>query len=352
MKIRVRGFQFLSRSSIKPTVLGKRKIAPQQRPEITYELVINIIDKPFEINFAQVISSRPSIGAAEYIDQEIDLYMTRRWPRCLMVEGTIDAPISNGELSLELVRNFLTFLRKVLWTSFTTTGISTTIEDQFARIVGYRREYFDRQMFDISGNRRPSSKENYVPTEVWEPTGPGVASLLDIDCFESINEFVWSSIIPFPQRSTLKTDLPQLHGITASIRKHYNSYNELNDANRHISRSPPELKASVRSAASAVDAILRYNCTLWGVPFPKGRLQFDEKIENVLLAAGKPSYRIADPKNLQDILYLYRCRNSMHEGDCYYQDNKGQKVDVKSESQVRVFISAVENFVIWIDSLV
>ncbi len=348
--MKVQAYQFFSRCSIPTNILGVRRISPKQLPEIKYELNIGIEDKPFELNFIQLVPSAPSIGAAQYVDPEVDLYMKRRWPRCLKVEGAIDLPVGSGGLSAEVIKQLLTFLRVCLWTSVNVTKISNSIQDQFARMEGYHREYFIKQIFDISGNRRPNSKECYVPTEVGELIGPGLASLVDLNPFDNFNELVWSSIIPFSNRSGLPADLPRIREIAVAIRKHYNSYNELADANRHLSR--PDLKAAVRSAASAVDAILRYYCKLWNVSFPGGSKPFDEKIEDVLLSAGKPSYRHVDRANLQNILYLYRCRNSMHEGDCYYKDDSGQQIAVQSEHQVKKLILAVEDFILWIDSLV
>ena len=80
-------------------------------------------------------------------------------------------------------------------------------------------------------------------------------------------------------------------------------------------------------------------------------MPFDDKIEAVLRKANKPSYRQADPSTLQTILYLYRSRNSMHEGDCCYNNSAGERVDVKTIAQARDFVEAVERFVMWIDAL-
>ena len=46
---------------------------------------MEVRDKPFETNFAQLPPSRPSIGAHEYVDDEVDVYMSRRWPKCAVV---------------------------------------------------------------------------------------------------------------------------------------------------------------------------------------------------------------------------------------------------------------------------
>jgi hypothetical protein len=216
-------------------------------------------------------------------------------------------------------------------------------------VRGYRREYFDSQIFDIAGNRRPNSCESYVPTEVGEPVGPGVASLPSIEAFDSINELVWTPILAFPNRRSLPDDLAAIRKAIMALRKHYNSYNELRDANRHIANR--EVKAAIRSGASAVDAIVRYYCDLWEVPPLPQKLPFDEKIERVLQMAGRPSYRSVAPERLDSLLFLYRCRNSMHEGDCYFDDRGGIRTRVRNIDQVRPFIDALEDFVVWIDAL-
>jgi hypothetical protein len=204
-------------------------------------------------------------------------------------------------------------------------------------------------MFDIERHRRPSSREEYVPTDVGEPVGPGVASLPDISAFNNVNELVWSQVLRFPTRTNVSNDLTRIREIGHAVRRHYNSYNELKDAHRHLANG--EIKAGIRSAASAIDAILRYYCDLWGVRFPQERIPYDEKIETVLRDAKQASYRTADAENLKKLLYLYRSRNSMHEGDCYYNDDEGNQVRVRSVDQVRGFVSAVEDFVVWIDAL-
>jgi hypothetical protein len=70
-----------------------------------YELVMEVHDKPFEINFAQLPPSRPSIGAHQYVDDEVDVYMSRRWPKCVVLMGTITIP--ENTLSEPFVRHLL-----------------------------------------------------------------------------------------------------------------------------------------------------------------------------------------------------------------------------------------------------
>jgi hypothetical protein len=161
---------------------------------------------------------------------------------------------------------------------------------------------------------------------------------------------VWSEIIYFPGGGQLTDDLEMVRRRALEIRKHYNSYDEVFDARRHLANG--ELKACVRSAASAVDALLRYHCAQWDVPFPRKPKPFDDKIEEILRSAGKPSYRVADRGNLETLLDLYRARNSMHEGDCYFKDDSGRVVKIRRGNQAEAFVDAVERFLVWIDSLV
>jgi len=346
MKLRVTAYQFLSRATIRNKRLGTRRSSPKQRPEIVFELVMKVIDKPFETNFAQLPPANPSIGAHQYVDEEIDVFMSRRWPKCLALEGTIILP--EHTLNVQLNKKLLTFLRKLLWTPCEAELAEILGPDQCATGIGYRREFFDRQIFDIAGNRRPNSRETYVPTEVGEPIGPGVASLTDVDPFNNINEFVWTQILPFPNRTKLADDISDIRRAVAALRKYYNGYNELKDAERHAANG--EVKAAARSAASAADAVLNYYRELWKIAPPPKNLTFDEKIEHVLREANQPSYRSAAHDNLETLLNLYRARNSMHEGDCSFRDRNGNLKKISKISQLHPFIRAVQDFVVWMDA--
>ncbi|CAG0989780.1 hypothetical protein ARNL5_03145 [Anaerolineae bacterium] len=336
-------YQFLSRTNIPNVQLGIVKSSPKQRPELLFSISYEICNKPFEINFAQVTPCCPSIGAHEYIDPYVDIYMERRWPKC--IKGKAQIQVSSRDLQdSETIRNILLFLR---------LNVSRIHlhkhKDQFAGVPGYKREYFANQIFDISGNRRPSSSENYIATPAGDYIGPGLSFIENISPFENVNELVWSQIIPFPNKSDSKVDLPFIKEKALAIKKHYNSYNELNDAQRFLLAN--EIKACVRSAASAVDAILRYYCEIWNISFPTMQIPFDEKIEKILNMANKPSYKTAEPEILLKLLYLYRTRNSMHEGDCYYKDQQGNTVPVRTQKQATEFIDSAEAFTIWIDSI-
>ena len=349
MELRIEAYQFLSRASIPNCCSGTRRSSPKQRPDITYFFEGAVIDKPFEINFAQLRPQRPCIGAGEYIDPARDVYMTARWPKCLRLAGEITLPGPDGWPDQTLLRFLLSFTRTVLWTPRGPAHSSAFASDQCAKQTGYRRQYFNWQMFDIVGNRRPGSGGLFVPTDMGDLIGPGFVSLPDVNSVHTVNELVWSSILSFPGRTSVADDLPRIQRKVEALQKHYNGNHELRDARRHLTNN--EIKAAVRSAASAVDAILRFYCDLWDVRMPAGSLQFDEKIEKVLQDAGRPSYRSVEPDSLELILYVYRARNSMHEGDCRYRDDTGNEIAVRKPAQVENLIKAVEGFVVWIDSL-
>jgi len=357
MELKGEVYQFLSRANIPDVRLGIMKASPKQRPDIVFSIVHEICSKPFEINFAQVIPSRSSIGAFEYIDPYVDTYMEKRWPKC--IKGIAQIQVTNTDMQdSETIKKILLFLRLNVWALKQHCAPLQGYTDQFASVPGYRREYFNSQIFDLSGKRRPSSSEKYVATPAKEYIGPGVSFITNISPFDNvaeggalgiINELVWSQIVPFPQQSDFKTDLPKIRKKALEIKKHYNSYNELVDAHRLLSAN--EIKACVRSTASAVDAILRYYCEIWDINFPITQIPFDEKIEKILTEANKPSYKAFAPDTLLKLLYVYRARNSMHEGDCYFRDTQGNTVPVKTPKQATEFIDAVEAFTVWIDSI-
>ncbi len=56
MEMKGEVYQFLSRSNILESSLGRLKICPIQRPDISITMDFQICDKPFEINFAHTIA--------------------------------------------------------------------------------------------------------------------------------------------------------------------------------------------------------------------------------------------------------------------------------------------------------
>ena len=341
-------YQFFSRRSLPLGVIGRLKAASSEQPEINFDLTLECIGKPFDMAFAQLRPQRQSIGAYQYVDLDVDAYFSKRWPICLKASGTVRFPLQGAPDNLR--REQLLFLRRLLWEHPNAVPNPAIPSDQRATIWGYRREFFNSQLFDILGTRRPSDQATFVPTEIAEPIGPGVADFPELDALKGINELVWSQILPFAHRSTFDNDKTAIRQALTALQKQYNSYSELDDSRRHLQRK--ELKASVRSAASAVDAYLRHLQDTWAVKSPPGHLPFDEKIEHVLRTVNKPSYKAIEPNHSRQLLYLYRARNTMHEGDCFYNREDGQRVRVIDPSQVEGFIVAVESFVLWADSVV
>lgn len=341
-------YQFLSRKNIDNGSLGIINTSPKQRPDLKFKFEFEIIHRPFEINFAQLISSKPSIGVHEYIDPYVDTYMEERWPKCIKGRAKLNIPTSE-QTDNEALKMVLLYMRVVCWHLKEHVADLKNDKDQFSTQKAYRREYLGHQIFDIFGNRRPNPSEEYYLTEIGEYTGPGVATIAGNTKLEVVNEYVWSQLIPIANPTDAATDLPRIRQRLAEIRKHYNTYNELNDARRHLSNG--ELKAAIRSAASSIDAIIRYYCAIWEIP-PGKRLQFHDKIEKVLRDANKPSFKNIDPVNSDRLLYLYRARNSMHEGDCYYNDLSGGIVHIESTDRVATLLGAAEVFTLWLDSLV
>jgi len=348
MKHQFEAFQFLSRKTIKEAELGIIRSSPKQRPDIQFEMRLRVEPKSFEVTFAQLKTQPPSIGAFQYIDPDIDRFLTRRWPMCIAAHGEVEVP--EQLLDTKLRKLILTYPRVLLWNS-PASEIQTAIpKDQRAFLPGYRREFFAQQLFDISGQRRPSSQAIYASTEPGEPTGPGVVTFQQWDAICYINEFAWSPILPFRNRTTFENDKAAIQRSLKALRKHYNSDSEFTDAERYA-REGVDVKAAVRSVASSADAILQYYRETWGLSLPPRNLPFDKKIDNVLQRANRPVYSSVNPTGADNLRYLYRCRNSMHEGDCYYKNNQGTRVDVRQINQVKVWIETVGEFIIWIDSL-
>ena len=138
--------------------------------------------------------------------------MSKRWPKCIKGIATIKSSASDLQKTGTL-KNILLFLRKLLWEMNTIPEFGEFLKqsiDQRATTEGYRRAYLNHQIFDIDGNRRPSSTSTFVPTEIGEWAGPGVAHTPDVNNLHKVNELVWSWIIPFKDRINTTTDRPKL----------------------------------------------------------------------------------------------------------------------------------------------
>lgn len=338
-------FQFLSRRTVTGD-LGVITTSPKQRPDVEFRFDLRVEPKPFELAFAQLKAVPPSIGAHQYVDLDIDRFLARRWPMCISIHGEVRLP--ELQLGLEFRKQLLRYPQTILWTHRSLRHALP--RDQRAHQPGYRREYFTQQIFDVMGNRRSSSKGTYVSTEIDEPTGPGVVTFREWSGFnDEVNELVWSPTLPFHNRTTFEQDKARIKAALDALQKHYNSNSEFEAAERYLEAG--DLKAAVRFAASAVDAILHYYINVWDLTEPPRYLPFDEKIDNMLQAAGRPTYRSVNLEGSVHLRHLYRCRNSMHEGDCYYNDDTGFRVNVRSASIVAPWVKTVEQFIIWIDSL-
>lgn len=343
-------YQFLSRDNISDQDLAEYNASPAQRPDIWAYGSYKITKKPFELAFSQPFPARPSIGAHQYVDEIVDYYLEQRWPKC--ITGKIRISVNKEDLKdPTTVKNLLTFLRLNIWKLRDQNNMLAEMVDQFARVKGYRREFFNMQLFDIVGSRRPSASRNYVQTPVGEYIGPGVAYIKNIDPLNMPNELVWSQIVPFPEPTDLKNDLSDLEKRITEIQRHNNSYNELRDAKHYLHEG--DVKASIRSASTAVEVILEYYCRLWGITMPREKVPFDEKIEKILAKGSRPSFKAADPNTATRLRYLYRTSSkTRHEGDCYYIDDSGTKVLVRTVELSEKFLEAAEKFTLWMDSLV
>jgi len=229
-------------------------------------------------------------------------------------------------------------------------------------------------MLDFVGNPSPNPTGGYAYAEPAEAVGPGFVTVENLLGFQQLDRtpldlsgqpsdlsriwsymgqchlsLVWSQAFSLSNRTTAVADADPIKKRVQEIRRHWNSYNELNDAEGHLSRH--DVKGAVRSAASAVDAALRYYCAEWGIRFPDSG-QFNDKVENIMAAGGRPSYRAANPDGSRELLHLYRARNAMHEGDVYY-------TDVQTHAEIRVnmliataLVKEAKAFTLWLDSQV
>jgi hypothetical protein len=338
-----KAYQFLTRRDF-PDVPDLGRFTVTNRA-VGMTLNCSIVPKPFQIVFASIFGQGPDIGAWEFIDPYMDRYADARWPKCLFADVEITIQ-DNARLEKRLPEIMLsihdTLRHGVVIHPIFVAG------DQLSKRIGYRRSYYSQQSFDISGRRRPNSSEYYHPASVGELLGPGVTSA---PLRDQTMEMVWSQIIPFPNATNITIDLSRLKEIIIDMRKHYNGYNEFRDAYEHLAsrQDTTGIKAAVRSAASGIDAILRFFCGLHSIQFPKGRIPFDDKIEQVLQDIGMTSYRAIVPLEMDCIRGLYRARNTMHEGDCYTTDAGGARISV-DVPQARKFIEAAERLAIWLDA--
>lgn len=326
------------------------RASSREDPDTVYELTFSLENKPFPMTFAQLLPHGSTIGAFEYIDEEVDRYFESRWPVCLAARGNVSVPCAVASLSEDDLADILLFARVLLWEIPGEQPNPDIPPDQRATRLGYRRQFLHSQMLDIVGNRRHRNVAYFSETELGDPIGPGVITL-DLPFSDTQpNELVWSPILRMENRRDRDLDMPRILAAIDAIKRHYNSYTELGDARRLLGAG--EVRASIRSAASSVDASLLYLRQANSIAAPPRGLMFDEKVEHALRSAGLPSYTELEPAKARLLLYLYRARNSMHEGDCYYIDLNGQRNVIRGPQDAQPLIDAAGEFVLWVDSLV
>lgn len=350
MLLKFSGQQALSRKYVNGE--GKWRVNSKPENPLNFNFELRLELAPFDVQIAGLRGQRPSVGAFEYFDEENDKYLADRWPAKLTVHGTIDVP----EEWLEDGRA-LNVARALLWFN-DLAGAAPILTDQRAQVLGYRREFRHIPSPDILGRDRPFPANGYTETDAGEPLGPGFVTFDDPSYPLGVNsQYVWSEILKYPDRTIFDDDKVTLtQKIEARVR-HFNSHSELRDSKRYVESTdakPSVIKAAVMAAASATEACLKHCIEANHLTMPKGyaSLPFDEKIEMVLVLAGHPSFKQLEPEHARNLLYLYRARNARHEGDCYYRDNGGYKVSVKTIEQVRHLVDSTHTFIFWMDTLV
>jgi len=308
----------------------------------------------------------PSIGAVQFVDP----YGEKRWPSYVVLDAalTIQAEV----LTLEATIDILQYLRGIVGWGWINKPPLISLIGQTVSVPGYRWGYISPSL-DFVGNPVPNPAGAYSYADLGEAIGPGFTTVENINAFHRFDgtpnsdadplsqirkyfesswklhtALVWSQAFSIQNRTSAATDRVRINKRVQEIRRHWNSYNELKDARDHARRY--DVKGAIRSAAAAVDASLRFYCAEWGVQLPSNQLPFDEKIERVLTAARRPSYRAANPGGATEILHLYRARNAQHEGDLYYKDtNTGAEVrpDI---SKANDLVDEAQKFVLWLDS--
>jgi hypothetical protein len=211
-------------------------------------------------------------------------------------------------------------------------------------------------MFDFAGNpvpERSNESRGYMSSDAGWPIGPGFVSLPEFEHNvdgKRCGEFglTWSEAFVIDKPTDVTTDMPRIQAKVRKLALHRNSYHELKDAERHLKGR--DRKGVVRSAASAVDAVLQYYCEQWQVRQPGKHLPFNEKIDQVLKSANLPPYSQVNAEGSKDLLRLYRSRSKQHEADCYYRDPDTNIETIVDLTIARRLLEAAKQFILWIDS--
>lgn len=347
-QIQAEVYQFLSRANLPFGDIGRSVSSPAQDPKIEFVLDWELAKAPFEITYLDDEPdqrSRWAIGADQPVDESRAQFLFTLWPSCLIGRGTISSQVS--DLSNDnVLSNCLRFTKRILNERQKVPDLQL-LSDQVSPVAGYRRSFRHSQMFDIDGDRRPSHSQRYRYSDVGEFIGPGLA-YVDV-AHPRTNEIGWGRILPYKKFAGL-IDNGRLDQWARDIRLHCNSHDELRLAYAALRES--NLKTCMRSASSAIEARLKYWCDKWTVSytFPRG-LQFHDKIEHVLNKGGRPSYGAVNPTGSTNLLYLYRARNAIHEGDNFYRDVSGNELRILEPIDAEPLLDSARDFCIWIDAI-
>jgi hypothetical protein len=226
---------------------------------------------------------RPSIGAVQWIDPYADLH----WPSWALV--SFSANIAETALDTAAQCDILQRMRTVVSFEIFDLPELKALTDQLLAQDGYRYGYWSPDL-DFVRNPVPAPGK-FHNADRGEPVGPGHASLFGVGFGKDtqINSLalVWSQAFSFPNRTNAQADDAAIRERGKVLKRHYNSRDELTQAEEYLQQC--DVKGCTRSAASAVEAALRFYCAEWNVPFPTARIPFDQKIECILQQAGRPT---------------------------------------------------------------
>ncbi len=296
--------------------------------------------------FAQPWAEGPSIGAYEVLDP----YRNVRWPSYILLEANINLTDVYGDITPDLVDEIIIRLQEFLWGSFDSMPILNTRTDERANCPNCKRVYHIENS-DATGNPFKSSACNYYEHYDAVPNGPGLIHIPSIPRTANIPPQiarVWSQSIKFSNKADIKDDI-KIKNKVKRIKTHWNAHRELSDAKKYLSCH--DIKGTIRSSSSAIEAALKFYCNEWNIKWPSQQgMQFDERIDCILKSGGRTLYSSIDSKASVKLLHLYRARSSMHEGDCYYNDN-----NTNSDINVNIaiaedFFNTASEFIIWLDA--
>ena len=339
--------QFLSRDCVDSSLHGERQWAEFPDNDFSLNIEIRVKGLKNPPAFSEPWPTNPSIGAHQFVDP----YYKERWPTYLYMTAQLDDP--NHETSIERGRYLLHALKQVCWSSFLSMPDLASQTDQRIANTGYRWFYMS-PVCDMNRNPLPDPDGMYISTSPDSPIGPGFATLTDYQTtwtggsFHELN-LVWSQAISLQGATESTTDASKINEKALKFKRHLNSYDELRDAKNYSDKN--DVKGVIRSSASAVDAALRYYCDDWGIDFPRGNMPYDEKIKSILDKANRPQYYDLNNVESVNLLHLYRARNSMHEGECYYKDKDTNEKVIPRIQEAKIFMESAERFVLWVDSL-